>query len=79
MPYVVSVVGHRAARHAHVVALEELHQFGGSGARSMILVEQIHSGTAEAERVWLRKSSMDMFFMDLELVELYQTGPKDIF
>jgi hypothetical protein len=63
----------------HVVALEVLHQFGGSGARSMILVEQIHSGTAEAERVWLRKSSMDMFFMDLELVELYQTGPKDIF
>jgi hypothetical protein len=34
----------------HVVALEVLHQFGGSGARSMILVEQIHSGTTEAEK-----------------------------
>ena len=57
----------------HVIALEVLHQFGGSGSRFMILVKQIHSGTAEAERVWLRKSNMDMFFMDLELVELY--GP----
>jgi hypothetical protein len=45
----------------------------------MILVEQIHSGTTEAQRVWLRKLSMDMFFMDLELIELYQIGPKDIF
>jgi hypothetical protein len=34
----------------HIVALEVLHQFGGSGARSMILVEQIHSGTTEAEK-----------------------------
>ena len=55
--------------------LEVLHRFGGSGARSMVLVEQIHGGAAGAGTVWLGKVDPDLDLVNLELVELSQTGP----
>jgi hypothetical protein len=55
--------------------LEVIHQFGECGGRSTNLVEQIHSRVAASKSVWQRKSESGSIFVDLELVELSQTGP----
>jgi len=43
----------------------------------MVLVEQIYGGAAGARSVWLENLDLDQFWVDLELVELFQTGLRD--
>lgn len=47
--------------------ISDLVEHGGSG-------EHIHGGAAGVESVWQRKLNLDLFFVDIKLVELYQIG-----
>ena len=72
----------REARTIVILGRREYHsslnapiEFGGeSGGRSTISVEQMHDGAAESKKVRLKKLDLDLVFMDLELVKLYQTS-----
>jgi hypothetical protein len=51
-----------------------LHEIHGSIDRSMVLMELLRGGVARSRSVLLRKMNLDLFFMNLELVKLCQTG-----
>ena len=55
---------------------EVLHQFGESGARSTLLVDQIHGEVGRARTVWQKKMDLNLVLVNPELTNLYQRGPK---
>jgi hypothetical protein len=53
--------------------LHQIHEFAG---RPAIFVEPICGGAAGAKSVWL---NLNLFFVDLELMDLWQIGSKMLF
>lgn len=46
------------------------------GDRSTVLVDQIQGEASGVRSVWLKNLDLDLFYMNLELVKLYQTSSK---
>ena len=55
--------------------LEVLHDIRESRGRSMDSVDLLNGRSAESQSVWLENVDLELFFMDLELLKLFQTDP----